>query len=120
MRRVVPTHRAGAALERSRTPGVADRRRRRVISRLRWVARRAGTGARRRRFELLLCDRAAAVRSDLLEIAALLEVTADPDPACVADLHKLLTDGCASPLYNWDVHPSELRATLFYARDRLS
>jgi hypothetical protein len=34
-------------------------------------------------------------------------------------LHRLLTDGCESPLYNRDVHPSELRATIFYVRSRL-
>lgn len=38
--------------------------------------------------------------------------------ACLA-LHRLLTDGCASPLYNCEVHPSELRATLYYVRSRL-
>jgi transposase len=75
--------------------------------------------AARRRFEVLLEDRLALVRADLLEIAALLERSSEPDPWCMTALHRLLTDGCESPLYNADVHPSELRATLFYVRARL-
>ena len=35
-------------------------------------------------------------------------------------LNPLLTDGCESPLYNPDVHPSELRATLYDVRSRLA
>jgi hypothetical protein len=82
--------------------------------------RRPPRDAVRRRFEVLLLDRVAPVRSDLLEIAALLENVPEPDAECVAALHRLLTDGCESPLYNPDVHPSELRATLFYVRSRLA
>jgi hypothetical protein len=59
------------------------------------------------------------VRSDLLEIAALLEHTHDPDPARVAALHNLLANGCDSPLYNTDIHISELHATLHYVRSGL-
>jgi hypothetical protein len=81
---------------------------------------RPGHDAARRRFEVLLHDRVAAVRTDLLEIAALLEHAVLPDPACVADLRRLVSDGCGSPLYNRDVHPSELRATLYYVRARLA
>jgi hypothetical protein len=58
----------------------------------------------------LLHYRAAAVRSELLEIAH------DPDPACVTTLHELLANGCDSPLYNPDVHVSELRAAVYYVR----
>jgi hypothetical protein len=76
--------------------------------------------AARRRFELLLHTRVAAVRTDLLEIAALLERAIEPDPWCVSALQHLLTDGCESPLYNPAVHPSELRATLYYVRSRLA
>jgi hypothetical protein len=72
-----------------------------------------------RRFEVLLDDRLALVRADLLEIASLLERASQPDPWCLTTLHRLLTDGCESPLYNRDVHPSELRATIFYLRSRL-
>jgi hypothetical protein len=64
----------------------------------------------------LLQDRAAAVRDELLEIALMLE-HADPiDASWVSAIHKLLTDGCESPLYNRDIHISELRATLYYLR----
>jgi hypothetical protein len=34
----------------------------------------------------------------------------------VLAIKKLLTDGCTSPLYNRDVHISELWATLYYLR----
>jgi hypothetical protein len=74
----------------------------------------------RRRREILLCDRVAAVRTELLEIAALLECGPDPDPACVVALHGLLASGCDSPLYNADVHISELRATLYYVQAELA
>lgn len=84
------------------------------------MSRRPPRDAARRRFEVLLHDRVALVRADLLEIVALLEHEPDPDPGCVAALHRLLTDGCESPLYNAEVHPSELRATIFYVRSRLT
>jgi hypothetical protein len=74
----------------------------------------------RRRLRVLLPDRVAAVRSELLELADLLERADDPDPAPVAEVRALLTDGCRSPLYNRDVHVSELRATLYYLRAGLS
>jgi hypothetical protein len=32
------------------------------------------------------------------------------------EANKLLTDGCGSPLYNPDIHVSELWATLYYLR----
>lgn len=70
-------------------------------------ARRRGT---------LLHYRVAAVRTDLLEIAVMLERAPDPDPASVAALQHLLADGCDSPLYNPDIHISELVATLHYVR----
>jgi hypothetical protein len=60
---------------------------------------------------VLLHYRAAAVRADLLEIAALLEHAHDPDPGCVAALRELLR-GERSPLYDAAVAASELRATL--------
>jgi hypothetical protein len=69
-----------------------------------------------RRREPLLHYRVAAVRNDLLEIAAMLENAPDPDPASVTELQELLANGCDSPLYNPDIHVSELRATLHYAR----
>jgi hypothetical protein len=64
----------------------------------------------------LLTDRVAAVRDELLEVALIVEHRDDLDPSRMAALHRLLTDGCESPLYNRDVHISELRATLYYLR----
>ncbi|MGZ6566735.1 MAG: hypothetical protein ACXVE9_04875 [Solirubrobacteraceae bacterium] len=81
------------------------------------LARRSRRRPRTR--ELLLYDRVAEVRTELIEIAAILERFDDPDPAAVALLHDLLADGCGSPLYNPDVHVSELRATLYYVRSAL-
>ena len=49
---------------------------------------------------MLLCDRACAVRGDLLRVAALVDIAAEPDPATVLTMRWLLTDGCTSPLYN--------------------
>ncbi len=56
------------------------------------------------------------MRTELLEIAATLERAQNPDPACVATLHELLANGCDSPLYNPDIHISELYATVHYVR----
>jgi hypothetical protein len=71
------------------------------------------------RGELLLQDRVTPVRSELHEIASLVERARDPEPAWIESLHDLLGNGCDSPLYNADVHESELRATLYYARAAL-
>jgi hypothetical protein len=93
-------------------------RNRRILARsLRRAANRTAEPhpfARRR--EALLHYRAAAVRTDLLEIAAILEHTHSPDPARVGALHDVLANGCDSPLYNADIHISELLATLDYVR----
>jgi hypothetical protein len=67
----------------------------------------------------LLHYRVAAVRTDLLELAAILERAHDPDPACLAALHELLANGCDSPLYNADIHVSELHGTLHHLRTEL-
>jgi hypothetical protein len=71
-----------------------------VIKGLRSVARHCTVSARAQRFEVLLCDRAYAVRGDLLRVAALVDIAAEPDPATVLTMRRLLTDGCTSPLYN--------------------
>lgn len=73
----------------------------------------------RRRSLPLMCDRVAAVRTDLLEIAALLDHVDDPDHCIVAPLRSLLANGCDSPLYNDEFHISELRAALYYIRQQL-
>ena len=93
-------------------------RERRVI--VQWLRRTASRSDEPhpfvRRRQALLHYRVAAVRADLLEIAATLERAQNPDPACVATLHELLANGCDSPLYNPDIHVSELRATLYSVR----
>jgi len=99
---------------------VSARRRRRLARWLRRTARRAlDPDPRHPQSRLLLRDRAAGVCSDLLEIAGSLERTDDPDREAVEALLELLRNGCNSPLYNADVHESELRATLYYARAAL-
>ena len=106
---------------RTRARRVSARHRRMLA---RWLRRTASHTPEpdpvRRRRELLLCDRVAAVRAELHEVALMLEHADDPDPTCVAALHRLLSDGCGSPLYNPDLHISELRATLYYLRSALS
>ena len=99
--------------------GWRQRRNHRVlVDSLRVVARKgAGTGVRRH--ELLLVDRAAAVRTIVLRIAALLDRARAPDSEACAELDKLLRNGCSSPLYNSDVHVSELYATLDFVLGRL-
>jgi hypothetical protein len=104
----------------------AERKRARVVSArsrrvlAQWLRRTANRPPRPRPVtrtpEPLLHYRAAAVRTDLLELAVLLERARDPDPACIAELHRLLANGCDSPLYNADIHVSELHATLHYVR----
>ena len=97
---------------------VSARKRRKLVESLRRLAQRAlePDDCFRHRQEALLPCRAGVVRTTLLEIADLLEQTDDPDPACCAELWELLTNGCDSPLYNAQVHDSELRATLYYIR----
>jgi hypothetical protein len=65
-----------------------------------------------RRRAPLLHHRAAGVRAELLELAIALERAQDPAPESVAALHRLLADGCGSPLYNADVPARELHATI--------
>jgi hypothetical protein len=89
----------------------------------RWLVRTANRTkpprALTRMPEPLLHYRAAAVRTQLLELAALLEHAQNPDPARLAALRDLLSNGCDSPLYNPDIHISELHATLHYIRTGL-
>lgn len=98
---------AGRLSRRSR-----DRQRLKLVAGLRRVARRAGTAAKPRRYEVLLRNRAALVRPQLLEVAAALERVAEPNPDTLSTLRWLLTDGCASPLFNSDVPTTELMAAL--------
>lgn len=89
----------------------------RTRRRLAVSARRAATPiSKPSRYTVLLHDRAAAVREQLLEIALILESGDDLDASWMLETHKLLTDGCDSPLYNREIHVSELWATLYYLR----
>jgi hypothetical protein len=67
----------------------------------------------------VLVDRVAAARAQLLELANDLEQTQTPDPACVAVLRELLTNG-SSPLYNPNVPADDLHTTLARARAGLT
>ena len=62
----------------------------------------------------VLFDRLAAVRPQLLELAAGLEANRDLDTTSVAILRELLRDG-RSPLYNPNVPAEELHAVLTHA-----
>jgi len=73
----------------------------------------------RRRYVLLLVDRVADVRDDLLEVADLIEQAATADPSCLAEVRRLLTSGCDSAAYNPDIHVSELQADMYFLRCRL-
>ena len=98
-------HRRERRAQRERARLMTARNRRTLARRLRLTARLAtDRDPIRRRHDVLLHYRAAAVRTDLLEIAA---------------LHNLLANGCDSPLYNAHIHLSELRATLDYIRSGL-
>jgi hypothetical protein len=98
----------------------AERKRRVIVQWLRRTANRAHeTNSIRRRREALLHYRAAAVRTDLLEIAAMLERAHTPNPACIATLHELLANGCDSPLYNAEMDISELHRMLNQVRSGL-
>ena len=102
----------------SPAPSVSPRTQRTLIDGLRTVARRSRQEGQHR-FEVLLSRRAAAVSGQLLELAALLDITDEPDPAAIGALLGLLTDGGESPLYNPAVHVSELYGTLLDVRRRL-
>jgi hypothetical protein len=95
------------------TPHAASRRdTTRVIKGLRSVARHCTVSVRARRSEVLLCERAYAVRAELLRVAALVDIAAEPDPGTVLTLRWLLTDGCTSPLYNPAIPAERLRQVL--------
>jgi hypothetical protein len=83
-----------------------------LVAELRSVSRRAATPPRARRFDVLLCDRALAVRYEMLEVAAALDRTSQPSGRTLEALRQLLRDGCDSPLYNPAVPEERLRMAL--------
>jgi len=113
------TRKADRRLARLLTPrsrrALADALRRTANDTTEQTRRGLDAGARTWCWSPLLQYRTAAVRTELLEIAALLEAACDPDPACVKEIHELLANG-NSPLYHRSVHISELYATLYYLR----
>lgn len=111
---LTPRPNARRLAERSR-----DRQRIRLVAGLRSTARRANTRPRPRRHEVLLCERVRWMRPQLLEVAATLERVPDPQPETLKVLRWLLTDGCASPLYNPDVPATQLLAALDRVRAEL-
>jgi hypothetical protein len=99
---------------------VSSAAKRRLARQLRATARLASDrDSIRRRHDVLLHYRAAAVHIELLEIAALLERVHEPDPAQVLALRDLLTNGCDSPLYNVAIPVAELHETLDRVRSGL-
>jgi hypothetical protein len=101
------------ASERRKQRLLSSRRRSSLAASARRAAECKSSASRR---TVLLQDRAAAVSDGLLEIALVLKHADDLDASWVFAIHKLLTDECESPLYNRDLHMSELRATLLYLR----
>jgi hypothetical protein len=93
--------------ERSRRRRV-ERRRRVIVRWLRRTATSTDSHPLARCRQALLHYRVAAVRTDLLEIAATLDTAHHTDPVSLATLHDLLANGCDSPLYKPDIHISEL------------
>ena len=106
-------------LARKRRQLGSPRNRRRLAEGLRHTALEAG---KPNRFDPcpLLRDRVASVRPALLEIAATLEHDCTtPDPVCLALLGELLHNGC-SPLYNPNVHATDLVTILKHVRAGLT
>jgi hypothetical protein len=120
------TERRPAILDRWRSAGreqarlISVRKRRALANHLRRTAHLAvDRDPIRRRNDVLLHYRAAAVRTELLELAAALERASAPDPDCIAALQALLANASDSPLYNPEIHFSELLTTLEYVRSGL-
>lgn len=105
-----------------RLTGAYRRRRNRQL--VAWVRRTANyvppRGSLTTHRGFLIPERVVAVRSDLIEIAELLDQLEHPDPRCTAQLRQLLRDGCDSPLYNPELHLSELNAALYSVKARLA
>jgi hypothetical protein len=99
-------------LERHTRARLAGPRARRALAyALRQAADPTKPPSRLRRRPRTLPYRAAAVRLELLEIAALLEHAQDPDPGAIRAVRELLRDR-TSPLYDLTVDVAGDRATL--------
>lgn len=106
-----------AAQRRARL--VSARHRRALAQGIRAVARAAADQSPPSRWGVLLRSRAVPVRTELLEVAAMVERAPQPDVACIEALGRLLRDGGMSPLYNPALDPRELAAALDYVRSGL-
>jgi hypothetical protein len=98
---------------------VSARHRRALAQGMRAVARAAADQRPPSTWAVLLRSRAVPVRTELLEVAAMVERAQQPDVACMAALRSLLRDGRTSPLYNPAIDPRELAETLDYVRREL-
>ena len=88
---------------------------RRERQRIAQTLRRMGSLTRADRpFCVLLTARAEVAQTELQALADLVERLPDVPPDWWRAISELLGDGRRSPLYNPAIHPSELRATLFY------
>jgi hypothetical protein len=96
--------------ERKRARLVSARNRRVLAKWLRRIASRAHDPDST--LDEPLHYRTAAVRTELLELAAILEHTAEPDPASVTALCDLLADSRGSPLYNPSIPAARLDEAL--------
>ncbi|MBV8221268.1 MAG: hypothetical protein JO325_22615 [Solirubrobacterales bacterium] len=97
-----------------------ERNRRALVQLLRRTADRAHDTARLPHRREALHYRAAAVRTPLLELAAILEHAHDPDRASVAELRDLLSNDRDSPLYNAKIPAAELDKALQRIRAELT
>jgi hypothetical protein len=95
---------------------VSARHRRALAQGMRAVARAAADQGPPSTWAVLLRSRAVPLRTELLEVAAMVERAQQPDVACMAALRRLLQDGGTSPLYNPAIDPRELAETLDYVR----
>jgi hypothetical protein len=98
---------------------VSARHRRALAQGMRAVARAAADQSPPSTWGVLLRSRAVPLRSELLEVAAMVERAQEPDVACMAALRSVLRDGGTSPLYNPAIDPRELAETLDYVRREL-
>ena len=99
---------------RKRAQLTSARNRRKLARWLRETAARANDpDPIARRHSVLLHYRAAAVHTQMLQIAATIERAPDPDPECMTLLQNLLANDTGnSPLYNRHIPAADLETTL--------